>query len=216
MKNVSLPNEIGRILPPPEVVRAALERLCASAPLKSSQQLTAFLRYVVEAVLEGHADKIKAYTIAVDALGRPDHFDPVGDAIVRVEAGRLRRALTHYYANDGRCDPISIGMAPGSYVPTFGRGPGADALLPARPRGATSLDTAEPDAHLTYCRTVLADGHSTLVRHQYLFARCHRDMAALSRRVSLLKIAVADSQRLVARSHGLLGRSRRGDRETAA
>ncbi len=101
-------------------MRPALDRICSSAQFKSSPQLTAFLRYVVETVLDGRADSIKAYTIAVDALGRPENFDPIGDAIVRVEARRLRRALAQYYDGDGIEESISIVMAPGSYVPGIG------------------------------------------------------------------------------------------------
>ena len=47
----------------------------------------------VEATLRGAGDRIKGYTIAVEALGRAENFDPQADPIVRVEAMRLRRAL---------------------------------------------------------------------------------------------------------------------------
>ena len=56
---------------PLAAARAALERLIESGPFKAAPQLTAFLRYVVETTLNGHAELIKAYTIAVEALGRP-------------------------------------------------------------------------------------------------------------------------------------------------
>ena len=52
----------------------------------------------------GRSDRIKGYTIAVEALGRADDFDPQADPIVRVEATRLRRALSRYYANGGSND----------------------------------------------------------------------------------------------------------------
>ena len=42
------------------------------------------------------------YTIAVEALGRAENFDPQLDPIVRVEATRLRRTLARYYANGGK------------------------------------------------------------------------------------------------------------------
>jgi adenylate cyclase len=41
------------------------------------------------------------------------------DPIVRVEAGRLRRALEHYYLTAGKNDPVRIKIPKGSYVPTF-------------------------------------------------------------------------------------------------
>jgi hypothetical protein len=63
---------------------------------------------VVEATLRGASDRIKGYTIAVEALGRADDFDPQADPIVRVEAMRLRRALARYYANGGARDAVVI------------------------------------------------------------------------------------------------------------
>ena len=46
-------------------------------------------------------------------------FDPQVDPIVRVEAGRLRRALEHYYLTAGKNDPVRIEIPKGGYVPTF-------------------------------------------------------------------------------------------------
>src|SRR5215468_5332281 len=100
-------------------VRAALERIVASPTFRASSQLAAFLRFVVEAALAGQSDRIKGYTIAVEALGRSADFDPQTDPIVRVEAGRLRRALERYYANGGASDPIAIELPRGGYAPAF-------------------------------------------------------------------------------------------------
>src|SRR5882724_13630618 len=74
-------------------IRAALEHMAGSEAFRGPPQLVSFLRYVVEATLRGTADRIKCYTIAVEALGRAENFDPQTDPIVRVEAMRLRRAL---------------------------------------------------------------------------------------------------------------------------
>jgi len=100
-------------------VRAALERVAASSALAKSPQLAHFLTFIVEETLAGRAERLKAYTIATDGLGRDDDFDPQADPIVRVEAGRLRRALGRYYGSDGRNDPLVIELPRGSYVPTF-------------------------------------------------------------------------------------------------
>jgi adenylate cyclase len=59
------------------------------------------------------------------------------DPIVRVEAGRLRRALDHYYLTAGKRDPIRIAIPKGSYVPTF------SAVTEAST--ANKALTAEPD-----------------------------------------------------------------------
>jgi hypothetical protein len=100
-------------------VRAALERVMASAALRDSRQLVAFLRFVVEATLRGESHQIKAYTVAVEALGKGENFDPETDPIVRIAAGRLRRALERYYAADGATESVIIDIPRGHYVPTF-------------------------------------------------------------------------------------------------
>jgi hypothetical protein len=100
-------------------IRAALDRIVSSAHLTKSPQLANFLRFVVEEELAGNGSRLKAYTIAADALGRDSNFDPQNDPIVRVEAGRLRRALDHYYTNGGCNDPIVIELPRGHYVPVF-------------------------------------------------------------------------------------------------
>jgi hypothetical protein len=112
-------------------VRAALDRILASEGFRTSPQLGAFLRYVVEATLAGRAASIKGYTIGVEALGRDASFDPQVDPIVRVEATRLRRAMERYYAGAGVDDPIIIDLPRGSYVPTFTRRDTAARPVPA-------------------------------------------------------------------------------------
>ena len=100
-------------------VRCALERIVASDVLRNAPQLARFLSFVVEETLEGRAGELKGYTIATQALGRSDDFDPQIDPIVRVEAMRLRRALEAYYAGPGAADPVSIDIPRGTYVPNF-------------------------------------------------------------------------------------------------
>jgi TolB-like protein len=107
--------------PSAKEIRAALEHVVASDVMRSSPQLTAFLRFIVEAVLEGNSDRIKGYVIAVEVLKRGAQFNPQIDPIVRVEATRLRRTLERYYASEGAEDPIVIALPRGTYVPTFTR-----------------------------------------------------------------------------------------------
>ena len=128
----------------PENVRAALAAITASRPFKTSPQLTNFLRFVVETALAGRADRLKGYTVAVEALGRGAGFDPQSDPIVRVEAIRLRAALARYYTNGGAGDAVVIELPRGRYVPRF-RWNGAQsdppAAGPAAPAAAGWLAT---------------------------------------------------------------------------
>jgi TolB-like protein len=123
-------------LPAPDEVRTQLERMIASDDFNRSPQLRAFLRFVVEAVLQGKSDRIKAYTIGVDVLRRDTKFDPQLDPIVRVEATRLRRTIDRYYAGLGANDAIRINLTRGSYIPTFSRRP----AFPGVTAHSTTLD----------------------------------------------------------------------------
>lgn len=105
--------------PSAEEVRAQLERLLASHVLAGSERSRALLRHVVEAALEGRASELKAYTIALDALGRRGGPDAQAESAVRVEASRLRRKLLHYYLTDGAEDPVRIELPPQGYVPVI-------------------------------------------------------------------------------------------------
>ena len=100
-------------------VQDVLLRALNSPEFQSAPQLRVFLAFVVDAALNNQTDKIKGYTIAVEALGRPEDFNPVTDPIVRVEAARLRRRLSRYYSGTGKSDPVRIVIPKGSYAPTF-------------------------------------------------------------------------------------------------
>lgn len=100
-------------------VRAALDELLSWEVMRRSPQLAAFLSYVVEARLRGDADNLKAYSIAVDVLGRSEDFDAQNDPIVRVQARRLRALLSTFYASGYSKSPIRIELPVGRYVPDF-------------------------------------------------------------------------------------------------
>jgi malectin (di-glucose binding ER protein) len=102
-----------------EPERAAVERLLASGIFDRSPSLAIFLRYICGKYFENKADDIKEYSIAVEALGRHPDFDQKRDAIVRVEAHRLRKRLQQYYEGKGSAEPIQIVIPPGSYAPQF-------------------------------------------------------------------------------------------------
>jgi adenylate cyclase len=105
-------------LDPSEVIEH-LERVLLHPEFAASPRLTAFLRFVVNETLEGRASRVKAYTIATTVFGRSESFDPQTNPVVRVEAMRLRQALTHYYATEGANDALEIRIGRGSYVPEF-------------------------------------------------------------------------------------------------
>lgn len=100
-------------------IRQQLEKILASSEFQNSPMLRDFLRFVVEKTLSGRAQEIKGYTVATEVLGRKADFDAGKDTIVRIQGGRLRRALELYYLTAGRQDPIRIDIPKGTYVPVF-------------------------------------------------------------------------------------------------
>lgn len=105
----------------PEGIRSQLFRILTSPDFCGRGRLGEFLRFVVEYTLDGSSDKLKGYTIALEVFGRDAAFDPSRDPVVRIQAGRLRRALEHYYLTSGKHDPIRIDVPKGSYVPVFAK-----------------------------------------------------------------------------------------------
>ncbi|HTF16783.1 MAG TPA: hypothetical protein VK658_01855, partial [Chryseolinea sp.] len=101
-----------------EVV-SQLDRVLASPNFIHSSVLAKFLRHIVHETVEGRGHELKEYTIGVAALKKDADFNPQIDSIVRIHAGRLRRALRDYYQTDGMNDPIAIMVPKGSYVPVF-------------------------------------------------------------------------------------------------
>lgn len=114
--------------PQRDAILAALERLLAWSEMARSPQLAKFLDYIVRRTLDGDEQSIKAYSIAVDVLGRPADFDPQSDPIVRVQARRLRGLLDDYYRGPGARETTRINLPVGRYVPEFAFG-GATAPL---------------------------------------------------------------------------------------
>jgi len=119
-------------------VQAQLERILASAHFATAKSSARFLRYVVAETLAGRGDQIKEYVVGVAVFERGDAYDPRADAVVRVEATRLRHRLRDYYQNDGCADPVSIELPKGSYVPVFLPVQTASAVLPSKVRLARS------------------------------------------------------------------------------
>jgi adenylate cyclase len=105
---------------PATAVRDQLARIVNSAGFISSVRLSRFLTHVVNRTIEGDLDDLKEFSIAMEVFDRSSDYDPNIDAIVRVQARRLRAKLKAYYEGGaGRNDPVLIALRPGRYVPVF-------------------------------------------------------------------------------------------------
>lgn len=100
-------------------VRAQLDLILASPEFLAPERGRRFLQYIVEETLEGRSEQLKAYSIAQAVFGRDASFDAQNDPVVRIEAGRIRRALERYYLVCGSSDPIRITVPKGGYAPQF-------------------------------------------------------------------------------------------------
>jgi len=98
-----------------------LEAVFQSGILDRAPNLRHFLEHVAEQHFAGKTDRLKEYSIAVQALHRSAQFDPQSDTIVRVTAHTLRKKLEQYYAGEGANHPIQIRLPAGQYVLQFER-----------------------------------------------------------------------------------------------
>ena len=103
-----------------EIINQQLQKIISDPIFAVSNILRRFLSFIVEETLAGHSNQLKEYTIGVKVLNKPTDFQPQKDAIVRIHAGRLRRALSHYYKKTGSEESIRISIPKGSYIPVFG------------------------------------------------------------------------------------------------
>jgi adenylate cyclase len=104
---------------PETAVREQLARIVDSPKFIPSPRLCRFLTHIVNRTLCGDLDCLKEFSIAMEVFDRSSKYDPNIDAIVRVEARRLRAKLKEYYEGPGGNDAVLIGLRPGSYVPIF-------------------------------------------------------------------------------------------------
>jgi TolB-like protein len=96
-----------------------LQKLLADPLFSLSDILKRFLVFIVKETLEGRSDQLKEYTIGIKVLRKPANFNPQMDAIVRIHACRLRRALNRYYEGAGHQDSLRISVPKGNYIPFF-------------------------------------------------------------------------------------------------
>ena len=102
-----------------EAITKQMKKVCLSDELVNKTILCSLLEYLVVEKLAGREERLKGYTIGTEALGKEEGFDPDKDPLVRIHAGRLRRALKLYYLETGKNDAIKIEIPKGRYIPFF-------------------------------------------------------------------------------------------------
>lgn len=101
--------------PPESAILHQLERIFSVRPFNNSSLMRRFLQYVLSESLAGRGLVLSQYSVAHHVFDLGPEFNPDTNAVVRVNANRLRRALETYYAKAGPADSILIRMPAGGY-----------------------------------------------------------------------------------------------------
>ena len=128
----------GRHTPGVTAYREQMDRILSSRTFQRARRLRSLLEFVVVAAINGHP--CGQSMTARELFGKGEDFDASLDPVIRVQFGRLRRALTSYYSSEGRQDPILITIPMRKYAPEFQESgsssgqlmPGLTAIVPRR------------------------------------------------------------------------------------
>jgi hypothetical protein len=102
-----------------EIPTVEIDRVLHSETFRSSEVLRRLFRFLADKSIAGESEQLKEYSIGIDALGKPTSFDPRHDAIVRLQASRLRQKLGEYYRTEGKNDPVVVALPKGSFKLTW-------------------------------------------------------------------------------------------------
>ena len=142
-----------------------MERLLASSHFRTSRRCQSLLKYVVEAYLENHFDRVKERTIGIEVFGREPSYDTNQDSVVRTTAAEIRKKLAQYYLDPGHEHELRLLLPQGSYLPEF--------------RGAVPVEFAEAVAAAPPARRgvlaagVLSAGVIAVLAGFLLYSRIH-------------------------------------------
>ena len=126
----------------PEQLRAQAQKVERSGALGRSRSYARLLEFLVDCSSKGRTPK--ELEIAMEVFGKGADFDPSQDSMVRVYAHNLRQKLEHYYATEGRAEPLQVSLARGEYrVSLLAAGGEAPVIEPA-PQPAAALPPPEP------------------------------------------------------------------------
>ncbi len=95
--------------------QALLNRILACPQFAHAYSLRRILEYLVKRAEDPAGNAPKEYDIAVEALGRPERFDPKTDPIIRVSIAGIRERLRNYFENEGREEKLRLSIPKGQY-----------------------------------------------------------------------------------------------------
>lgn len=98
------------------IMQTEVGAILSDLSFRRSPTLSKLLQYLVDETIAGRGEGLKSYTLAVDALGRAEDYDPSSDSSARVQMIRLRKALESYYAKNPPKEKLCIYLQAGSYL----------------------------------------------------------------------------------------------------
>ena len=107
--------------PAREEKQRELDALLRSGAVRERTCLHSLLTYLGEKAVADATEPLKEYTIGVEALGKPENYDPRLDSTVRVDIGKLRSKLRDYYQGAGASSPLRAEIPKGQYHLAFVR-----------------------------------------------------------------------------------------------
>lgn len=97
-----------------------MDTLLRSSHFSSAHRGQRFLRYIVAQALVGNRDELKERTIGVEVFERDPEYSTGDDAVVRVQAGDVRKRLERFFAQSETSKlPVEISLPIGTYCPEF-------------------------------------------------------------------------------------------------
>ncbi len=137
--------------------REEVQRILHSPQFRRAPKLQRFLELVCDYHFQDRSAEINEFTIATQAFGKGQDFEPSADSLVRVQAREIRRRLREYYQGEGKASRLILDIPIGRYAPVFTSldvVPAVPAVLAAPVRRVPSLRSA----WLILTGTVLACG----------------------------------------------------------
>jgi len=99
----------------PAEIRRQLERMVRSVEFAVRPRAARMLRFFIEESIHNGFEPITQRAIATQVLGLAEDFNPTQSALVRVNVGRLRKAIKRYFAGSGRHDSVVFELTSGPY-----------------------------------------------------------------------------------------------------
>ncbi len=118
------------------LIRMELDSILTSPDFSRAPIMKRLLCFLVEETVAGRGDQLKAYSVAVDGLGRAPDYDARADSYPRVQVGRLRKMLDNHYRLSGAQYGARLSIPSGRYkvvleLPTIAPEGSTEPLPPA-------------------------------------------------------------------------------------